>query len=48
MGSKVEYSCTNGFYLIGHNTIECTAGETWSARPGLCVSEYLPSTRIEH
>uniref|UniRef100_A0AAX7U5X9 Complement component C7 n=1 Tax=Astatotilapia calliptera TaxID=8154 RepID=A0AAX7U5X9_ASTCA len=37
VGSKVEYTCTEGFYLVGHSTIECTADQTWSARPGLCT-----------
>uniref|UniRef100_A0A3Q3VSR5 Complement component C7 n=1 Tax=Mola mola TaxID=94237 RepID=A0A3Q3VSR5_MOLML len=36
VGSKVEYTCTNGFHLVGRNTIECTLDETWSSRPGLC------------
>lgn len=39
VGSKVEYTCTEGFYLVGHSTIECTADQTWSARPGLCTGE---------
>lgn len=39
MGSKVEYTCAEGFFLIGHSTLECTADKTWSARPGLCTSE---------
>ncbi|KAM7391436.1 hypothetical protein PAMP_022125 [Pampus punctatissimus] len=37
VGSKVEYTCTEGFYLIGHSTLECTADQTWSANPGLCT-----------
>ncbi|XP_076586996.1 complement component C7 [Chaetodon auriga] len=37
LGSKVEYTCTDGFYLIGQTTLECTANETWSGRPGLCT-----------
>lgn len=41
VGSKVEYSCTAGFHLIGHSTIECTADQIWSDKPGLCTSEYL-------
>lgn len=41
VGSKVEYICTNGYYLIGPKTIECIAGETWSNRPGLCTGECL-------
>lgn len=39
VGSKVEYTCTAGFYLTGYNTIECTQNKTWSAKPGLCTSE---------
>ncbi|KAK5871044.1 hypothetical protein PBY51_003946 [Eleginops maclovinus] len=38
VGSKVDYTCTDGFYLVGHSTIECTDGQTWSARPGLCTN----------
>ncbi|XP_061585342.1 complement component C7 [Cololabis saira] len=37
VGSKVEYTCTVGFYLIGSGTLDCTADKTWSADPGLCV-----------
>uniref|UniRef100_A0A3Q0R5G1 Complement component C7 n=1 Tax=Amphilophus citrinellus TaxID=61819 RepID=A0A3Q0R5G1_AMPCI len=37
VGSTVEYTCTQGFYLVGESTIECTADQTWSARPGLCT-----------
>ncbi|KAF3695670.1 Complement component C7 Precursor [Channa argus] len=36
VGSKVEYTCIEGFYLVGHNTLECTTDQTWSADPGLC------------
>ncbi|XP_071339495.1 complement component C7 [Trachinotus anak] len=37
VGSKVEYTCTEGHYLVGQTTIECTADQTWSSRPGLCT-----------
>ncbi|KAM9360672.1 complement component C7 [Symphorus nematophorus] len=37
VGSKVEYRCTDGFYLVGKHTLECTADQTWSGRPGLCT-----------
>ncbi|CAK6950602.1 complement component C7 [Scomber scombrus] len=37
VGSKVEYTCAEGFFLIGHSTLECNADKTWSARPGLCT-----------
>lgn len=37
VGSKVEYTCTGGYYLVGHSILECTADQTWSARPGLCT-----------
>ncbi|XP_040898354.1 complement component C7-like [Toxotes jaculatrix] len=37
VGSKVEYTCTESYYLVGHTTIECTADQTWSARPGVCT-----------
>ncbi|KAG8011923.1 Complement component C7 [Nibea albiflora] len=36
VGSKVEYRCTAGFYLVGQTSIECTANQTWSSKPGLC------------
>ncbi|KAE8292038.1 Complement component C7 Precursor [Larimichthys crocea] len=36
VGSKVEYRCTAGFYLVGQNSIECTADQTWSSKPGMC------------
>lgn len=39
MGSKVEYTCTEGFYVVGQSTLECTTNQTWSASPGLCASE---------
>ncbi|XP_053277557.1 complement component C7 [Pleuronectes platessa] len=38
VGSRVEYTCTPGFYNIGVDPIECTADQTWSHRPGLCSS----------
>ncbi|KAM7416037.1 hypothetical protein PAMA_018215 [Pampus argenteus] len=44
VGSKVEYTCTEGFYLIGHSILECTADQTWSGSPGLCT---LSSCRIQ-
>lgn len=37
VGSKVQYTCTEGFHLLGHSTLECTADQTWSASPGLCT-----------
>uniref|UniRef100_A0AAQ6ARK8 Complement component C7 n=1 Tax=Amphiprion ocellaris TaxID=80972 RepID=A0AAQ6ARK8_AMPOC len=37
VGSKVQYSCTDGFYLAGANTLECAADQTWSDGPGLCT-----------
>ncbi|KAM6931014.1 LOW QUALITY PROTEIN: complement component C7 [Xenentodon cancila] len=37
VGSKVEYTCTGGFHLVGLGTIECTADQTWSAAPGVCA-----------
>ncbi|XP_068614087.1 complement component C7-like [Brachionichthys hirsutus] len=37
VGSRVQYSCTGGFHLIGLNNLECTADQTWSGRPGLCT-----------
>ncbi|XP_071401707.1 complement component C7 [Centroberyx affinis] len=36
VGSRVEYTCTEGYYLLG-SSIECTAAQTWSASPGLCT-----------
>eukprot|EP00066_Takifugu_rubripes_P008599 XP_003974907.2 PREDICTED: complement component C7-like [Takifugu rubripes] len=36
VGSKVEYTCTSGFHLTGHSTIECTENKSWSGRPGFC------------
>ncbi|KAG7454191.1 complement component C7-like [Solea senegalensis] len=37
VGSRVEYSCTEDFYLVGHAILECTADLTWSGRAGLCT-----------
>ncbi|XP_074526099.1 complement component C7 isoform X1 [Halichoeres trimaculatus] len=37
VGSKVEYTCTSGFYLIGQGIIECAADQTWQPNPGLCT-----------
>ncbi|GAA6223149.1 complement component C7-like [Lates japonicus] len=37
VGSRVQYTCTEGFYLVGQSTLECTADQTWSASPGLCT-----------
>ncbi|XP_059193970.1 complement component C7 [Centropristis striata] len=36
VGNRVEYSCTDGYYLLG-SAIECMADKTWSAKPGLCT-----------
>lgn len=38
VGSSVEYRCTDGFYLVGHTILQCTADQTWSSKPGLCTS----------
>uniref|UniRef100_A0A3B4Y6I9 Complement component C7 n=1 Tax=Seriola lalandi dorsalis TaxID=1841481 RepID=A0A3B4Y6I9_SERLL len=37
VGSRIQYTCTEGYHFVGLNTLECTAGQTWSSRPGLCV-----------
>ncbi|XP_076005639.1 complement component C7 [Genypterus blacodes] len=37
VGSKVEYTCTDGYHLIGPSAIRCTADQTWSAGPGMCT-----------
>ncbi|KAK9522900.1 hypothetical protein VZT92_019337 [Zoarces viviparus] len=37
VGSKVEYTCTGFFYLVGDSILECTANQTWSTSPGLCT-----------
>ncbi|XP_031160863.1 complement component C7 [Sander lucioperca] len=37
VGSKVEYTCTAGYYLVGDSTLECTANQSWSTSPGLCT-----------
>lgn len=39
VGSKVQYTCTSGFHLTGHDTIECTENKSWSSRPGFCLSQ---------
>lgn len=39
VGSKVEYTCTGGFYLTGYNSVECTENRSWSGGPGYCLSE---------
>ncbi|XP_040010053.1 complement component C7 isoform X2 [Xiphias gladius] len=44
VGSRVEYTCTEGYYLVGHTVLECTADQTWSASPGLCT---VSKCRIE-
>ncbi|XP_020502100.2 complement component C7 isoform X1 [Labrus bergylta] len=36
VGSRVSYTCADGFYLIGSD-LECTADLTWSHRPGTCT-----------
>ncbi|XP_028270432.1 complement component C7 [Parambassis ranga] len=37
VGSKAEYTCIFGFYLVGPSIIVCSADQTWSGRPGLCT-----------
>ncbi|XP_037339380.2 complement component C7 [Pungitius pungitius] len=37
VGSRVEYTCTDRFYLVGASILECTANQTWSTSPGLCT-----------
>ncbi|KAM4616778.1 complement component C7 [Polymixia lowei] len=37
VGRSVEYTCTEGYYLIGRSILECTADQTWSGSPGLCT-----------
>ncbi|XP_070759916.1 complement component C7 [Enoplosus armatus] len=36
VGSRVEYTCSEGYYLVGLSILECTVGQTWSGRPGQC------------
>uniref|UniRef100_A0AAY5KLV0 Complement component C7 n=1 Tax=Esox lucius TaxID=8010 RepID=A0AAY5KLV0_ESOLU len=45
LGSKVEYTCIDGYHLIGTRLAECIADKTWSAPPKECKSSRcnLPS-----
>ncbi|KAM9744072.1 complement component C7 [Menidia menidia] len=36
VGDRAEFSCTVGFYLVGHGNLECSADQTWSGSLGLC------------
>lgn len=46
-GSRVEYSCTAGFHLVGPSMLECQAGQTWSSGPGLCMGRnFLPCLNL--
>lgn len=44
VNSRVEYTCTEGYHLVGNNILQCTAAQTWSGSPGLCT---VSSCRLE-
>lgn len=37
VGSRVQYACTEGFYLASNGVVECTVNQTWSDSPGQCT-----------
>ncbi|XP_056134374.1 complement component C7 [Lampris incognitus] len=37
VGSRIEYTCTLGYHLIGNRILECAVDQTWSGSPGLCM-----------
>ncbi|KAM9392033.1 complement component C7 [Pholidichthys leucotaenia] len=39
VGTKVEYTCIDGYYLVGHSKLECTPSQTWSSRQGVCTRQ---------
>uniref|UniRef100_A0A673ZIG1 Complement component C7 n=1 Tax=Salmo trutta TaxID=8032 RepID=A0A673ZIG1_SALTR len=45
VGSKIEYTCIEGYHLIGIRIAECTAAQTWSTPSKECKSSrcHVPS-----
>ena len=37
VGSEVEYSCTDGYRIVGAEILKCTADRLWSKVPPICV-----------
>ncbi|KAM4614949.1 LOW QUALITY PROTEIN: complement component C7-like [Polymixia lowei] len=46
VSKSIEYTCTEGYYLIGNSILECTADQTWSGSPGLCT-RLTPSLKMK-
>ncbi|NXL12766.1 CR2 protein, partial [Mesembrinibis cayennensis] len=42
-GSAVQYTCRDGYSLIGNASISCTAGGTWSRPRPRCEGVFCPS-----
>ncbi|KAL0979084.1 hypothetical protein UPYG_G00180300 [Umbra pygmaea] len=38
VGSKVEYTCIDGYHLIGTKLAECVGDQTWRVPPKECIS----------
>lgn len=38
VGTMVEFSCVEGFYLSGDAVAECTENQTWRRGPMVCQS----------
>uniref|UniRef100_A0A667XH33 Complement component C7 n=1 Tax=Myripristis murdjan TaxID=586833 RepID=A0A667XH33_9TELE len=36
--SRTEYTCIEGYHLVGNSMLECTADQTWTGTLGLCTS----------
>uniref|UniRef100_A0A665X7C0 Complement component C7 n=1 Tax=Echeneis naucrates TaxID=173247 RepID=A0A665X7C0_ECHNA len=34
--SRVQYTCIEGYHLVGTSILQCNAAQTWSTRPGVC------------
>ncbi|XP_029915184.1 complement component C7 [Myripristis murdjan] len=42
--SRTEYTCIEGYHLVGNSMLECTADQTWTGTLGLCT---MSRCRIE-
>lgn len=39
MGTTVEYTCIDGYYLVGEKTAECKSDKTWTTPERHCKSK---------
>uniref|UniRef100_A0A667XF14 Complement component C7 n=1 Tax=Myripristis murdjan TaxID=586833 RepID=A0A667XF14_9TELE len=46
--SRTEYTCIEGYHLVGNSMLECTADQTWTGTLGLCTSGCRATPTLSH